>query len=120
MEILPKTSPEKQSPKVSWFDCFGVALVFCPVLIYFYSIQAYATNIPFSDDYPKHLDQIIPIIQSNTLWDKLALIFSRSLENLLFFNRVILLLIYSVWGEINLKVAIVISNIALLGLLFFE
>ena len=119
MKILSKTSPEKQSPKVPWLDCLGVALVFCPVLIYFYSIQAYATNIPFSDDYPKHLDQIIPIIQSNTLWDKLALIFSRSLENLLFFNRVILLLIYSVWGEINLKVAIVISNIALLGLLFF-
>ena len=93
--------------------------MFCPVLIYFYSIQAYATNIPFSDDYPKHLDEIIPIIQANTLWDKFAVIFSRSLENLLFFNRVILLLIYSVWGEINLKVAIVISNIALLGLLFF-
>ena len=119
MKNFFRNSPEKKSPKVPWFDCFGVALVFCPVLIYFYSIHTYATNIPFSDDYPKHLDQIISIIKSNTLLDKLSLIFSKSLENLLFFNKAILLLIYSVLGEINLKVAIVISNIALLGLLFF-
>ena len=123
MKFLFKSSLKNQSlkilSKIPWFNCFGAALVFCPVLFYFHSIQIYATNIPFSDDYPKQLDQMITIIQSNTLWDKLELIFSKSLENLLFFNKAILLLIYSIMGEINLKVALLFNNLAFLGLLFF-
>ena len=94
-------------------------LIFFPVLIYFYSIYAYATNIPFSDDYIIHLDQIISIIQSESLSGKLELLFSTSLELMLLFNKVTILLIYSLLGEINLKVFIFVGNSALLGLLFF-
>ena len=109
----------RPTPKMPWLINFIKFLVFLPVLIYFYSIHVYATNIPFSDDYPKQLNEIIPIIQSDTLWEKLTLIFSHSFETLLLFNKVIILLIYSVWGEIDLKLALIFGNSTLLGLLFF-
>ena len=94
-------------------------LVFLPVLIYFYSIHVYATNIPFSDDYVIHLDQIISIIQAQTISGKLELLFSGSLESLILFNKITILLIYSFLGEINLKIFVFIGNSTLLGLLFF-
>jgi len=101
-----------------WLINFLKFLVFPPIFIYFYSIYIYATNIPFSDDYVIHLEQMIPIIQSDTLAGKLKLLFSSSLEVLLFFNKITILLVYSFLGEINLKVFIFIGNSALLGLLF--
>ncbi|SVD17566.1 uncharacterized protein METZ01_LOCUS370420, partial [marine metagenome] len=108
--------PTSEMPRLINFVKF---LIFFPVLIYFYSIYAYATNIPFSDDYTIHLDQIISIIQSESLSEKLELLFSTSLELMLLFNKVTILLIYSLLGEINLKVFIFIGNSTLLGLLFF-
>ena len=119
MKSLSRICSQEPFSKTPWLVCFGTVLAFCPVLVYFYSIYIYATNIPFSDDYPKQLNEIIPIIQSDTLWEKLTLIFSHSLETLLLFNKVIILLIYSVWGEIDLKLALIFGNSTLLGLLFF-
>ena len=106
-------------PKTPWFVYFGAVLVFCPAFVYFYSIYIYATNIPFSDDFPRGLNDIISIIQSASLQKKLALIFSHNLETLLLFQKVIILLIYSIWGEIDLKTPLFIGNSTLLGLLFF-
>ena len=119
MKSLSRIISQEPFSTTPWLVCFGTGLAFCPVLVYFYSIYIYATNIPFSDDYPKQLNEIIPIIQSDTLWEKLTLIFSHSLETLLLFNKVIILLIYSVWGEIDLKLALIFGNSTLLGLLFF-
>ena len=119
MKSLSRINSQEPFSTTPWLVCFGTVLAFCPVLVYFYSIYIYATNIPFSDDYPKHLNEIIPIIQSDKLWEKLTLIFSHSFETLLLFNKVIILLIYSVWGEIDLKLALIFGNSTLLGLLFF-
>ena len=118
MKSLSRIISQEPFSTTPWLVCFGTVLAFCPVLVYFYSIYIYATNIPFSDDYPKQLNEIIPIIQSDTLWEKLTLIFSHSLETLLLFNKVIILLIYSVWGEIDLKIARFVGNCPLLVLLF--
>ena len=117
----PNTSKHQELiPKIPWLVYFGVVLVFCPAVVYFYSIYIYGTNIPFSEDYPRLLNETISIIQSNSLQEKLALIFlSHNLETLILFQRVIILLIYSTWGEIDLKAALFIGNGTLLGLLFF-
>ena len=106
-------------PKTPWFVYFGAVLVFCPALVYFYSIYIYATNIPFSDDFPISLDSIISIIQFDSLQKKLTYIFSHNLELLLLFQKVIILSIYSIWGEIDLKTPLFIGNSTLLGFLFF-
>jgi len=110
--------PQKPTPNMPWLINSIKFLVFSPVLIYFYSINVYATNIPFSDDYI-FLDQIISIILAQTISEKLELLFSGSLETLLLFNKITVLLIYSFLGEINLKIFIFIGNSVLLGLLFF-
>ena len=109
----------RPTPNMSWLINSIKFLVFLPVLIYFYSIHVYATNIPFADGYVVHLDQIISIIQAQTLSGKLELLFLNNLELLLLFNKITILLIYSFLGEINLKIFIFIGNSALLGLLFF-
>ena len=109
----------RPTPKMPWLINFIKFLVFLPVLIYFYSIHVYATNIPFADGYVIHFKQIISIIQAQTLSGKLELLFLNSLEVLFLFNKITILLIYSFLGEINLKIFIFIGNSALLGLLFF-
>ena len=112
------TRSHRPTPKMPWLINSIKFLVFLPALIYFYSIYAYTTNIPFSDDYNR-LNRIIPIIQSDTLQEKLKILFSYSLEQLLLVNKVVILLIYSVWGEIDLKIARFVGNCPLLVLLFF-
>ncbi|SVC47948.1 uncharacterized protein METZ01_LOCUS300802, partial [marine metagenome] len=118
MRTHSKTNFKEPAPQSFWLVYFGMVLVFSPVLIYFYSIYAYTTNIPFSDDYNR-LNRIVPIIQSGTLQEKLKILFSYSLEQLLLVNKVVILLIYSVWGEIDLKMARFVANSPLLVLLFF-
>ena len=114
-----KTNSPVPDPVKHWFINIGKILVFLPVLIYFYSIHIYATNIPFSDDYINHLDEIISIIQADTLSEKFAVLFSNSLQTLMLFNKISILLIYSAWGEIDLKIFLFIGNGLLLWLLFF-
>ena len=115
----PSSSNHSQLvPKTPWFVYFGAVLVFCPALVYFYSIHIYATNIPFADD-NIYINEIISIIQSNSLREKLTIIFSHSLETLLLFYKISVLLIYSIWGEIDLKILLFVGNSTLLGLLFF-
>ena len=74
MRTHSKTNFKEPAPQSSWLVYFGMVLVFSPVLIYFYSIYAYTTNIPFSDDYNR-LNRIVPIIQSGTLQEKLKILF---------------------------------------------
>ena len=115
---LNKTRFQEPFLKISWLMCLGIVLVLCPVLIYFYSIHLYATNIPLFDDFAS-LNRIIQIIQSDTQQNKITLLFSKNLENLVLFYEITVLLIYSVLGEIDFKILILIGNSALLGLLFF-
>ena len=115
---LNKTRFQEPFLQISWLMCLGIVLVLCPVLIYFYSIYLYATNIPFIDDFAS-LNEIIQIIQSDTQQNKITLLFSKNLENLVLFYKITVLLIYSVLGEIDFKILILIGNSALLGLLFF-
>ena len=117
----PNTSNHQQLfPKTSGFVYLGAFLVLCPAIVYFYYIYIYATNIPFSDDYPQLLDDMVSTIQLDSLQKKLALIFfSHDLESLLLFQRAIILLIHAIGGEIDLKTPLFIGNSTLLGFLFF-
>ena len=90
----------RPTPKMPWLINSVKFLVFSPIFIYFYSIYVYSTNIPFSDDYGFSLDPIISIIQSETLAGKLELLFLNSLEVLLLFNKITILLIYSFLGRL--------------------
>jgi hypothetical protein len=96
-----------------------LVLVLFPAFVYFYSIHIFTTNTPFSDDYVSHLQALLPIIQSDTLWEKLALIFTIDYEHRLGFNKVVFYLVYCVLGGIDLKLSIYIGSIGFLGFLFF-
>ena len=118
MKSLFRIISKEPFSKAPWLVCLGTVLAFCPVIVYFYSIHIYATNIPFFDDFFR-LNEITQIIQSDTQQNKITLLFSKNLENFLLFYKITVLLIYSVLGEIDFKILILIGNSALLGLLFF-
>lgn len=59
------------------------------------------------------------ILQSETLRGKFALLFTHQNEHLHVLTRSVFMLVYFVFGSIDFKILVLISNVALLGLLFF-
>jgi len=104
--VTKKSSPEVNFQNLDALEprvfLLGLVLVLFPAFVYFYSIHIYTTNTPFSDDYVSHLQALLPIIKSDTLWDKLALIFTIDYEHRLGFNKIVFYMVYCVLGEIDL------------------
>ncbi len=115
----PSEADSQESGSLTpWFFFLGMILVFSPVFLYFYSLSIYTTNVPFSDDFST-LNEVMQILQSETLQGKLALLFTHQNEHLHIFTRSVFMLVYFVFGSIDFKILVLISNVALLGLLFF-
>jgi hypothetical protein len=115
---LSKASSKMPDPPSRWFLFLGMFLVFFPVLLYFYSFSIYTTNVPFSDDFST-LNEVMQILNSETLLGKFALLFTHQNEHLHVLTRSVFMLVYFVFGSIDFKILVLISNVALLGLLFF-
>jgi hypothetical protein len=115
---LSKASSKEPDPPSRWFLFLGMFLVFFPVLLYFYSFSIYTTNVPFSDDFST-LNEVMQILNSETLLGKFALLFTHQNEHLHVLTRSVFMLVYFVFGSIDFKILVLISNVALLGLLFF-
>ena len=115
---LSKASSKEPDPPSHCFFFLGMVLVFFPVLLYFYSFSIYTTNVPFSDDFST-LNEVMQILKSETLLGKFALLFTHQNEHLHVLTRSVFMLVYFVFGSIDFKILVLISNLALLGLLFF-
>ena len=116
---LSKASSKEPTPPSGWFLFLGMLLVFFPVLLYFYSFSIYTTNVPFSDDFST-LYEVMEILQSETLRGKFTLLFTHQNEHLHVLTRSVFMLVYFVFGSIDFKILVLISNVALLGLLFLH
>ena len=119
MITKPPSKPSSTEPDTPsrWFLFLGMFLVFFPVLLYFYSFSIYTTNVPFSDDFST-LNEVMQILNSETLLGKFALLFTHLNEHLHVLTRSVFMLVYFVFGSIDFKILVLISNVALLGLLF--
>ncbi|MDA8560411.1 hypothetical protein N9L33_01260 [Nitrospinae bacterium] len=90
---LSKASSKEADPPSRWFFFLGMVLVFFPVLLYFYSFSIYTTNVPFSDDFTT-LNEVMQILQAESLLGKLSLIFTHLNEHLFVLSRSIFILVY--------------------------
>ena len=100
----------------SKFFYFG--LITLPILFFFYNITVSTENIPFKDDYVL-LDSIfqMKIASSFSAW--LQAFLKQVNQHRFGFERVMMWLIYQVFGSENIKVQIIIGDLFLLGILYF-
>lgn len=117
-KLLSEVKSQEINSSPRWLFFLGLILVLCPVFLYFYSFSIYTTNVPFSDDFST-LYEVMQILQSESLQGKLELLFTHQNEHLHILTRSIFILVYFVFGSIDFKILTLISNVALLGLLFF-
>jgi hypothetical protein len=96
---------------LSWI---GILL---PPAIYFYFVYYYSLNLPFADDFAQ-LNDVIRIIQHESLIEKFNQIFALHNEHRVAFTRIAYLLSYFTFGEINFRTLIIIGNIVFLVLLY--
>jgi hypothetical protein len=89
---------------------YWVLFVF-PFIGYGISIVQYAVNIPYQDDYDAVLGFINSIVQKHTLKENLILLFSQHNEHRIVFDRLIALIYYSLFHEVNFKAFILIGNL---------
>lgn len=89
-----------------------------PVSIYYYYVKTYSTNVPFWDDYTSVLQFLFTYIQSDSITEKIRLILSQHSEHRIVFNKIVILTIYYLTHELDLKMLIWIGNLSLVGVLF--
>ena len=88
-----------------------------PIGIYFFLAWQYNINIPSWDDYD-FLESILKILGTDDRGRQFSLIFEKHVESRMAFIRVLFLLSLATLGEIDIKLILFISNVALLGLLY--
>jgi hypothetical protein len=104
--------------KTSWKRVSDFVLVSAPILFYYFCIFIFAVNIPFWDDYDS-LRQHIAISSSDSLQERISILFSQHNEHRIAFNRIVFVLYDLLFQEINFKFLPLIGNSALLILFLF-
>jgi hypothetical protein len=104
--------------KTSWKRVCDFVLIGAPILFYYFCIFIFAVNIPFWDDYDS-LRQHIAISSSDSLQERISILFSQHNEHRIAFNRIVFVLYDFLFQEINFKFLPLIGNSALLILFLF-
>lgn len=89
------------------------------LLIYFWVANAFNVNIPYWDDYDLVYLFLEKFYTSDSLWEKLTLLFSFDNEHRIFTHRLILLALYEITGELNLTHVMYVGNTGALALWLF-
>ena len=66
-------------------------LISAPIIFYYFCIFIFAVNIPFWDDYDS-LRQHIAISSSDSLQERISILFSQHNEHRIAFNRIVYVL----------------------------
>ncbi|MBN1494614.1 hypothetical protein JW911_02655 [Candidatus Peregrinibacteria bacterium] len=96
---------------------FALGTVFVsPILVHFWTILKYGLNIPFWDDFDTVFSFLIKYLNTNSLFEKLALVFAQHTEHRFALNRIVSLLNYYI-SNVDFKLLLIIGNLALIGVL---
>jgi hypothetical protein len=91
---------------------FVVVILFLPVIFYSFIQYKFSINIPLLDDYDAILNFLNNYIDSETITDKIELIFSQHNEHRIVFTRVVVLLQYYISGHVNFSILAFLGNLA--------
>ena len=106
--------PVKKTP-AQW--AVALCLILIPPVIFGFIFQKYAINIPHWDDLAVR-NSLVSFLTTDSLAEKIKVLFAQHNEHRIFLTRVFALLVYQLTGTLNLKALMVIGNLALAGLLF--
>ncbi len=93
------------------------AWILIPVFFYFKMVNEYALNLPYSDDYDAILG-FLNIFNGASFSEKISLLFAQHNEHRILSSRIIFILYYKVFGNINFRHLIFIANLQLAALFF--
>lgn len=84
-------------------------ILFIPAVIYFYYVQQYAVNIPWQDDYGAILDFLLKYKTAHGV-DKFWLLFSQHNEHRILSSRIVYVIYYNIFGNVNFRNVIFIGD----------
>lgn len=85
------------------------------LFMFCYVVQHYALNLPLWDDYYQSLVFVNNYVTQDSITQKALLLIAQHNEHRIFLVRLIVLLYYKIFGILNFKILIVISQIILLS-----
>lgn len=107
----------KDSHSFKWV----IALSIIPILLFFYIFFTYSSNIPFQDDYDALLEPVTKFKNlSSFSWKEfINIIWTQDDERRIVLDRVIAILIYTIYGTLDLRIQMFIGLLSIIGLLYF-
>ncbi|RRA98716.1 hypothetical protein [Larkinella rosea] len=97
----------------------GAGLLLIPVFIYYRTVYNNAVNVPFEDDFDSALKFLSSyLFKTNSLVDRVKLIFSQHNEHRIVFDRLVFLLDYYLTGFLNFRHLILVGNLSLVFLAY--
>ena len=95
-----------------------VGIITLPIIFFFFNIFIFTDNIPFKDDYVL-LDSIFQMKNADSFSEWLQAFLKQVNQHRFAFERIMMWLIYQVFGSENIKAQIIIGDLFLLGILYF-
>jgi len=92
-------------------DKIYLFLTLLPLVIYIAAVLIFSINMPAGDDYDAVLGFLNKFVTSNSLSEKIWLLFSQHNEHRIFFNRIIELMQYCIMSKANFYVLSIIGNL---------
>lgn len=92
-------------------------LVALPVFLFFYFFIISIVDVPINDDYAL-LDFMNKYIESNSLYEKIKILFAQHNEHRIFYDRIFTLFSYEIFNKVNFIFLATIGNLSLIGICF--
>jgi hypothetical protein len=97
----------------NYIYCF---IIIIPAIIYYCLFFQFTVNAPINDDYQAVLDFTNKIITTNSLSEKIKILFSQHNEHRIVYDRLWTIISYKLLGSINFNVLSFIGNLTLIGI----
>ncbi len=88
--------------------------IFIPAVVYFNMVSVYALNIPMQDDYDAILKFLTDWVMTPSFTDRFFMLFTQHGDHRILHSRLLYVWYYDLFGKVNLRNIIFISNIQLL------
>lgn len=109
---MPSITSHHLFVKVVWLLVFVIIGAFWTTVCY------YAYNFPYYDDFQSIVLFLKHYIQSDSPSEKLILFFEQNFEHRVVFAKLLTLAVFSVTGQVNIKLLIILGDLSLIGMLF--
>ena len=112
----PLSRSRRRPRAAGWQRVLGWGLLALPIVVFGWTWQHYAVNIPKWDDHALRAF-LYYSGQEPTLWGKLQWLFKQHNEHRIVYDRIITALDYGLFGQLNYTHLMLVGNLSIVGLL---